>query len=94
MERLLVGDEYLTLENEDTTMLKYYVLEESIYQKNTNDERKTYGLEIEKWTKDSVERGVVHDVTTKKDVAFEMMDLLKENKLMPVHLKEVVMDML
>ncbi len=94
MERLLVGDEYLALENDEMALLKYFVLEDTKRIEGTNDKRKTYGLEIEKWTKHDVERDAVYDVTTKKDVAFDMMYSIKENKLMPVHLKDVVMDMI
>ena len=94
MERLLVGDEYLALENEEMALLKYYVVEGRKEVEGTNEKKPTYGLEIEKWTKQDVERNVVYDVTTQKERAFEMMDTLKENKLMPVHLRDVVMDMI
>ena len=94
LERLFVGDEYLTLENDETATLKYFVLEHSKVMEETNDDVMTYGFEIEKWTKNTVERDVVYDVTTKKDTAFDVMYMLKENKLMPVHLKDVVADML
>ncbi len=94
MERLLVGDEYLALENDEMALLKYFVIEGSKAVEGTNDKLTTYGLEIEKWTKHDIERDAVYDVTTKKDVAFDMMYSIKENKLMPVHLKDVVMDMI
>ena len=94
MEKLLVGDEYLALENEEMALLKYFVVEVTRTMEETNEKQKTYGLEIEKWTKHDVERDVVYDVTTQKEKAFDMMCSIKENKLLPVHLKDVVGDML
>ena len=79
MERLLVGDEYLALENDEMALLKYFVVEGSKVMEGTNDKITTYGLEIEKWTKHDVERDAVYDVTTKKDMAFDMMYSIKEN---------------
>lgn len=94
MERLLVGDEYMALEDDEMALLKYFVLEGAELVEGTDEKQKTYGLEIEKWTKHDVERDAVYDVTTKKEKAFDIMYSLKENKLLPVHLKDVVMDLL
>ena len=94
MERLLVGDEYLALEDDEMALLKYFVLENTEFVEGTSEKHTTYGLEIEKWTKHYVEKDAVYDVTTQKEKAFTIMDSLKENKLLPVHLKDVVGDLL
>ncbi len=94
MNRLLIGEEYLALENKRVALLKYFVLEQSKVFDETNDEMITYGLEIEKWNGSSVEKDFVHDVTTEKEYALRILDSLRRNKITPIHLKDVLIDML
>lgn len=94
MERLYIGEEYLALENKRVTTLRYFVFEESRKVEETGNNISTYGLEVEKWNGKKVESDFVSDVTTDKEYAVDLMDYLRKNKVMPIHLKEIIVDML
>ncbi len=94
MERLYIGEEYLALESKRVATLRYFVLEESKKVEGTESDVSTYGLEVEKWNGKNVERNFVSDVTTNKEYAVDVMDCLRKNKVMPIHLKDVIADML
>ena len=94
MDRVFGGEEYLALENKRVAVLRYFVLEQSIILEETGDKITTYGLEVEKWMGTSLEKDFVSDVTTEIEKVTNIMDCLRKNKVMPVHLKEVLTDML
>lgn len=94
MERLYIGEEYLALENKRVATLRYFVVEESKSVEASKDKINTYGLEVEKWNGKKVESDFVSDVTTDKEYAVDLMDYLRKNKVMPIHLKEIIVDML
>ncbi len=94
MNRLLIGEEYLALENKRIALLKYFILEQSKAIEKNENEITTYGFEIEEWNGNNVEKSFVNDVTTEKDYALKVTDCLMKNKVMPVHLKDVLVDLL
>lgn len=94
MERLYVGEEYLALENKKLATLRYFVVEQAKSAEGFDKTFSTYGLEVEKLSEEKVESNFVNDVTTNKEYAVDLMDCLRKNKVTPVHLKDVLIDML
>ncbi len=94
MERLYIGEEYLALENKRVATLRYFVVEQSKSVEDNKEGISTYGLEVEKWNGKNVESGFVSDVTTDKEYAVDIMDCIRKNKVTPIHLKDIVVDML
>ena len=92
MNKFLLGEE--SLDDKGETRLKYFLLEESKYVEETSKNVKCYGIEAQKITKDNIEKNLVHDITTEKESAVSMVNILKNNKIMPIHLQDVIMDML
>ena len=94
MIKLLMGEERLKLENEEDAQLKYFVLEEAKFVEETREYKKTYGIYVEKWKDGSLEEDFVNDITTEKEKAMRITNCLIKNKITPVHLKDVIIDML
>ena len=94
MNKSFIGAERLDLESNKIVELKYFILEETKIIEETGDSKKTYGIEIEKWSESNVEKDFVNDITTEKEYALNITNCLIENKITPVHLKDVIVDML
>ena len=94
MIKLLMGEERLELENEEVASLKYFVLEEAKFVEETGETVKTYGISVEKWKNESRESSFVSDITTQKEDIMRITNSLKENKITPVHLRDIIIDML
>lgn len=94
MDKFFIGEECLALENKRIVELKYFLLEQSIISEDTGESKLSYGIEVEKWSGKKVEKDFVYDITTEKEYAMNITNSLKENKIMPVHLKDVIVDML
>lgn len=94
MDKFFIGEEYLALENKRIVELKYFLLEQSKFVEETGESTKSYGIEVEKWSGNNVEKDFVNDITTEKECAVSITNCLKKNKIMPVHLKDVIVDML
>lgn len=94
MNKFFIGKENLTLENQRIVELKYFVLEETKIIEETGESKKTYGIEVEKWSESNVEKDFVNDITTEKEYALNITNCLKENQITPVHLKDVIVDIL
>ena len=94
MIKLLMGEERLDLENKEAANLKYFVLEEAKFVEETGENMKTYGILVEKWKNESIESSFVSDITTEKENIMRITNCLKENKITPVHLKDVIIDMI
>lgn len=57
----------------------------------------TYGILGERMdpvTRRSIDRRVIHDVTTKRDLAEKIVGICERNQVSLIHLKEVVEDIL
>lgn len=94
MEKFLIGEDSLTLENERIASLKYYLLEQSKIIEETGENLIAYGIEIEKSEGSNVEKDFVLDITTQKECALNITNTLKNNKITPIHLKDIIIDML
>lgn len=94
MDKFFIGEECLALENKRIVELKYFLLEQSIISEETGESTKSYGIEVEKWSGKKVEKDFVCDITTEKECAMSITNCLKKNKIMPIHLKDVIVDML
>ena len=94
MIKLLMGEERLDLENDEVANLKYFVLEEAKFVEETRENMKTYGILVEKWKNESKESSFVSDITTEKENIMRITNCLKENKITPVHLRDLIMDII
>jgi hypothetical protein len=94
VDKLFIGEERLALENKRIATLKYFLLEEAKFVEETKESEKTYGIYVEKWNGELLETEIVKDITTKKENAMQITKCLKRNKVMPIHLKDVIVDML
>ena len=94
MDKFFIGEEYLALENKRIVELKYFLLEQAKISDETGESIVSYGIEVEKWSGNNIEKDFVYDITTEKECAMNITNSLKKNKIMPVHLKDVIVDML
>ena len=93
MKRYYVGKEALDLVDSESFELKYYVLEDEIYDKN-NVCVSRYGIEIEKKENTRIEKSQVNDITTDQAKIDFIVKILMKNDVTPVHLYDVIVDML
>ena len=94
MDKFFIGEEYLALENKRVATLKYFLLEEAKIVEETGEMKNSYGIKVEKWIGKDLEEDIVSNVTTEKENAKSITLCLKENKVTPVHLKDIIVDML
>ena len=94
MDKFFIGEEYLALENKRIVELKYFLLKQSKISEETGERDVSYGIEVEKWNGEEVEQDSAYDITTEKESAVNITNCLKKNKITPVHLKDVIVDML
>jgi len=74
--------------------INYKIIEETIHSEEFG-EYNTFGLQVEEITNnDQCEIHILHDVTTNKDAATEMVRLFNEEQLEAIHFEEVVQDMI
>lgn len=92
MKRYYVGSEVLDLADFDKFELKYYILEDEVDEKDKH--LLTYGIEIEKKEKARVEKSQVNDITTEQARIDFIVKTLMRNNVTPVHLYDVIVDML
>ncbi|MBR4110292.1 MAG: hypothetical protein IKK43_01205 [Clostridia bacterium] len=50
----------------------------------------TYGIEVEKRSLSRVEKSKVEDITTDRNKAEEILEIMKNNEVTPVHLYDVM----
>lgn len=91
MKKIYVGKEFLDV-LENTLELKYYILETEYKVDNMNI--KEYGIEIEKYSYSKIERIQVPNVTTDQTRIDFIVKILMKNSVTPVHLHDVIGDML
>lgn len=89
VSRLFVGKENL-----EDWELRYYILKEVKFYEEWKEEKMSYGIEIEKVKLDEVEKNSVEDITCNENTIKKMMNIIVKNQVLPVHLKDVVEDMI
>ena len=92
MKRYYVGKEALDLVDSEGLELKYYILEDEFYEKDVCISK--YGIEIEKKEKTRIEKSQVNDITTDQARIDFIVKTLMRNNVTPVHLYDVIVDML
>lgn len=97
MKRSYIGKETLSFLETSCATLKYYILEEEIEVEN--EEKKPekhieYGIEIEKQDEVRVEKSQVKEITTDQTRIDQIVKSLMKNSVTPVHLHDVIEDML
>ena len=86
MKRNYIGKETLDFE------LKYYILEEEVELESSK--HIGYGIEIEKQDNTRVEKSQIKDITTDQTKIYYIIKLLMKNSVTPIHLHDVIEDML
>lgn len=85
---------HLKLNNNQDAELRYYVLEEKRFNEDVGIEYISFGIEIQKEEDNIVEESKVSDVTCDKEKIYSIVDILAKNEVFPVHLNDVIADML
>ena len=92
MKRYYVGKEVLDLVDFESFELNYYILEDEIDECDRHIFK--YGIEIEKKEKARIEKSQVNDITTDQARIDFIVKTLMKNNVTPVHLYDVIVDML
>ena len=92
MKRYYIGKETLEVLEDNCINLKYYVLANEVEKNNTKFVE--YGIEIEKQDKSRIEKSQIADITTDQTRIDFIVKALMKNNVTPVHLHDVIVDML
>jgi len=92
MKRSYIGKETLMIHEKSSFELKYYVLEEVV--ENESNQYVEYGVEIEKQDSSRIEKSQIKDITTDQTRIDIIVKSLIRNSVTPVHLHDVIEDML
>lgn len=92
MKKYYIGKETLDALEDTHIELKYYVLETEREFDNTM--LKEYGVEIEKQDSNRIEKSQVSNITTNQTRIDFIVKTLMKNNVTPVHLHDVIVDML
>ncbi len=88
MKRYYIGKETLNAIECETFELMYYILENEV------DNFLEYGVEIQKKTSSRIEKSQVPDITTDQTRIDFIVKTLMQNNVTPVHLHDIITDML
>ena len=92
MKRNYIGKETLEIFESSAISLKYYILEDEVEE---NSKRYVaYGIEIEKQDCKRIEKSQVKDITTDQTRIDSIVKSLMKNNVTPIHLHDVIEDML
>lgn len=94
MTRFYIGRKDLEISDSRIVELKYYILEQKKFYEDLNEELIAYGIEIEKIDNAITEVNRVEDVTCDDAKIKSLAHMLKENKVLPIHLNDVILDIL
>ena len=92
VKRYYVGKEALDLVDCEGFELNYYILEDEVDEEDMRFSK--YGIEIEKKEKTRIEKSQVNDITTDQARIDFIVKTLMKNNVTPVHLYDVIADML
>lgn len=92
MKRYYIGKETLNAIECETFELMYYILENEVEYENNNFLE--YGVEIQKKTSSRIEKSQVPDITTDQTRIDFIVKTLMQNNVTPVHLHDIITDML
>lgn len=92
MKRYYIGKETLNAIECEPFELMYYILENEVEYENNNFLE--YGIEIQKKTSSRIEKSQVPDITTDQTRIDFIVKTLMQNNVTPVHLHDIITDML
>lgn len=92
MKRSYIGKETLEIREQSSFVLKYYILEEVV--ENKSSKYVEYGVEIEKQDSSRIEKSQIKDITTDQTRIDYIVKSLMKNSVTPIHLHDVIEDML
>ncbi len=90
MKRYYIGKETLEAFESGSFELIYYVLENEGEHNNFSE----YGVEIQKKTSSRIEKSQVPDITTDQTRIDFIVKTLMKNNVTPVHLHDIITEML
>ena len=82
---------FLKTDENEKLKFDYYIVSESKVFFNEEKPRFTYGIEIIDYNNKSE---AISDISINKEEVIKMIDILAKNVVSPVHLKDIVEDML
>jgi hypothetical protein len=94
LARFYIGGEDLEVTDSRIMKLKYYILEQEMFYDELKRNMIAYGIEIEKIENETVESSSINNVTNDVKKINEIGHILKENVVLPVHLEDVILDIL
>ncbi|MBQ8299244.1 MAG: hypothetical protein IJX99_05185 [Clostridia bacterium] len=94
MEKTYIGGEKIALSEKENLELKYYILAQNKFCVEMNRKIITYGIEIESFNQVFSEVNKIEDITTSIDKINSIGKLLKENAVTPIHLNDVIEDLI
>ena len=92
MKKYYIGNETLYVLDGTQVELKYYILESE--HEIDSIMVKEYGIEIEKQDTARIEKSQVVNITTNQTRIDFIVKTLMKNNVTPVHLRDVIVDML
>lgn len=90
MKRQFKGSSFITNNNETIKIDYYLIIDNKVYF-NDIIPRKTYGIEI---IENDNEKEIVNDISTDEDFITNIIEKLKTNAVLPVHLFDIIEDLL
>ena len=96
MARLFIGREDIMKPDGSLIKVSYYITKENKYYEELKMNSISYGFEVEKMSEneESNERSIIKDVTCNEEEAYRIAGLIKDYGVLPVHLKDVVEDLI
>ena len=85
------GSEKLEILDGNIIDINYYLTKENVYFEELCRFEITYGIQIE--IKDK-EIELVRNITSDREKIYRILEIMKRNKVLPVHLHDVVEDLL
>ena len=76
---------------EEEIKVDYYLIADSKIFSDESSPRRTYGVEI---VENDKECELVQDVSLDEDATLEIIDTLRRNEVLPIHLHDIIEDLL
>lgn len=90
MQKQFRGSSFLKISDEEIKV-DYYLIEETKFFYEDEKPRTTYGIEI---VENDNESEIIKDITLDEEKAVDMIDIMKNNDVLPIHLHDVIEDLL
>lgn len=94
MRKKFIGEKVLVLSENSFMNLKYFILTETKIFEEMNEKHICYGIEIESKRDNEVESKQALDITIDEDKIANICYILMKNKVTPIHLVDVISDLL